>query len=158
MNTGAVRPVVAVALATVVALAGAGCGGRADEDTGSTGLSASSSSAGASADASSTAGTPSGGASTDASAIPEDALVIDVEIEGDTVTPNAERLDAEVGQPIVFRITSDTTSELHGHASPEFSFDIEPGTSEHTVTFEEPASVTVELHDPDRTLVQIVVR
>lgn len=158
MNTRAVRPLVAVALATVVALAGAACGGQADEDTGSAGSSASSSSAGSSSAGASSDGTPSGEASTDASAIPEDAVVIDVEIEGDTVSPNAERVDAEVGQPIVFRITSDTTSELHGHASPEFSFDIEPGTSEHTVTFDEPASVTVELHDPDRTLVQIVVR
>lgn len=151
MNTRAGRRFAVATLTVAVALAGAACGGRADVDDeagGGGSASEGATSDGASPDATEDTGTE----------VPDDALVIDVTIEGDTVTPNAERVEAAVGQPVVFQVTSDTTSELHGHASPEFEFEIEPGTSTHTVTFDEPASVTVELHDPDRTLVQLIVR
>ncbi|MDT9591983.1 hypothetical protein RDV89_02825 [Nocardioides zeae] len=136
------------ALLALVLGAAAACGGTADDGDGSGNDGA-------------TAGADSSGSPTSDTGevtVSPDALVVDVTIEGGQVTPNAERVEAEIGQQIVFRVTSDTTTEIHGHATPEFSWAIEPGSSEHEVTFDEPASVTVETHDPDRTLVQLVVR
>lgn len=127
------------------------CGGRADED----GTGSDSTPTGSGSGSSSESASPGSPPATSSTA---DSVVVDVTIEGGEVRPNGERLEATVGQPIVFRITTDVAAEIHGHSSPEFTIEAAPGTSEHTVTIDTPSSVDVELHDPERLLVRIDVR
>lgn len=129
------------------------CGGQAD-DADDSGSAPSSSDASPSTGSGSSGTTPSSPESSDTA----DSLVVDVTIEGGEVRPNGERLEATVGQPIVFRVTTDVPAEIHGHSSPEFTIEAEAGTSEHTVTIDTPSSVDVELHEPERLLVRIDVR
>lgn len=145
MNQGTIRRAVALALAAVVVTVAAACGGTADDPEN-----------GADSTSSNSTSTPQpSGTSTD---LPDDALIVEVTLEGDSVTPNAERIDAELGQTIVFRVTSDITTSIHGHATPEFHWDVEPGTTDFELRYDEPVNVTIELHDPARTLVQLVVQ
>jgi sporulation-control protein spo0M len=97
-------------------------------------------------------------AMTDAQAPPEQ-LVVDVTIKGGSVTPTNEQLQAEVNEPIVIRVDSDATDELHVHSTPEHSFDIAVGPAQRfqfTVTV--PGRVDVELHQLHTTVATIQVR
>jgi hypothetical protein len=83
---------------------------------------------------------------------------IDVSFEGDTVTPNGERVKVDVGQPIELDITADAAGEIHVHSDPEQTLDYDEGTS--TVTIEpidQPGVVDVESHDLDVVIVQLEV-
>lgn len=88
-----------------------------------------------------------------------DQVVLDVAIQGGTVTPTNEQMQAEVGQPIVLRVDSDAADELHVHSTPERTFPVaaEPGqTFEFTVDM--PGRVDVELHNTRATIATILVR
>lgn len=108
--------------------------------------------------------TPSGSATVDPSAMteaqaPPQQLVIDVAIKGGTVTPTNEQLQAEVNEPIVVRVDSDATDELHVHSTPEHSFDVGVGPAQSfqfTVTV--PGRVDIELHEAHTTIATIQVR
>lgn len=142
----ALRPLTTVAVAATLAVTASACGGTADE-------------AGPEESTSSSSTTTSGATSGSASAEPGvEPVMIDVVVDGDSVSPNASRVEAAVGQPIVFRVTTDVAAEIHGHTDPEFTIDAEPGTSEHTVTIDRAGSYDVELHDPERLLVRVDVR
>jgi ABC-type glycerol-3-phosphate transport system substrate-binding protein len=95
---------------------------------------------------------------TDGQAPPEQ-LAIDVTIKGGKVTPTNEQLQAEVGEPIVVRVDSDATDELHVHSTPEHSFDvgIGPGQS-FQFTVSVPGRVDIELHQLHATVATIQVR
>jgi hypothetical protein len=83
---------------------------------------------------------------------------IDVSFEGDTVTPNGERVKVDVGQPIELNITADAAGEIHVHSEPEQELEYDEGTS--TVTIEpidQPGVVDVESHDLDAVIVQLEV-
>jgi hypothetical protein len=85
-------------------------------------------------------------------------LTIDVTIEGDTVTPNGERVEVGVGQPIELNVTADEAGEIHVHSDPEQELKYEQGTS--TVEIEpidQPGVVDVEVHDLDAVIVQLEV-
>ena len=74
------------------------------------------------------------------------------------MSPDAERVEASVGQQIVFRVSTDVPIEIHGHTNPEFTIEAQPGTSDHTTTIDQVGSYEIELHDPDRLLVRLDVR
>lgn len=84
--------------------------------------------------------------------------VIDITISGGTVDPSGERVEAEVGEEVTLRITSDTPDELHVHATPEQVIPVEVGTTEVPLTFDRPGVVEVELHELEIVLVQLEVR
>ncbi|HEY1134553.1 MAG TPA: hypothetical protein VGE77_08240 [Nocardioides sp.] len=143
----AVRRCATTVATALLVLSAAACGGQADDsDTGTDGPDASGSSA---------TNAPSDPSS---SSIAADALVIEISVDGDSVSPDAERVAATVGQQIVFRVTTDVALEIHGHTNPEFTIDAQPGTSDHTTTIDQVGSYEIELHDPDRLLVRIDVR
>lgn len=97
-------------------------------------------------------------AMTDAQAPPEQ-LVIDVTIKGGTVTPTNEQLQADVNEPIVVRVDSDATDELHVHSTPEHSFDIGIGPAQSfQFTVAVPGRVDIELHELHTTIATIQVR
>lgn len=88
-----------------------------------------------------------------------DTLRMNLSINGGTVEPTNQRLDASVGQLISMSISSDITDELHVHSVPEHTFEIEPGKDQvFTFTVDVPGQVDVELHHSDRTVATLVVR
>ena len=87
-----------------------------------------------------------------------DPATIEVTFEGDTVTPNGERVDVEAGQPIELDITADAPGEIHVHSDPEQTLSYDEGAS--TVQIEpidKPGVVDVEAHDLDKVIVQLEV-
>ena len=88
-----------------------------------------------------------------------DILRMNLSIDGGTVEPTNQRLDASVGQTISMSITSDVADELHVHSVPEHTFEIEPGKDQlFTFTVDVPGQVDVELHHSDRTVATLIVR
>jgi hypothetical protein len=83
---------------------------------------------------------------------------IDVTIDGDTVTPNGERVQVDTGQPIELHVTADEAGEIHVHSDPEQELEYDEGTS--TVTIEpidQPGVVDVEVHALEAVVVQLEV-
>ena len=85
-------------------------------------------------------------------------VVVDITFDGDTVTPNGERIDAEVGKPVTLKIDADAPGELHVHSTPEQEIAYDAGTSTHEVTFDQPGIVDIESHHLEKVVVQVEVR
>ncbi|KQP84247.1 hypothetical protein [Aeromicrobium sp. Leaf291] len=135
------------ALVTTVAagLLLAGCG---DPDPGTDAPSAAPSSASAS---------PSAKESADVSAEP--GVVVDVTLSADGPTPQGERVEVEVGEPITLNVTAEVADEVHVHSDPEVSIDVEAGDeTSRTFTIDRPGQVAVESHATHAVIVQLVVR
>lgn len=85
--------------------------------------------------------------------------VIEVTFEGDSVTPNGERVDVSTGQPVELKITADQPGEIHVHSDPEQELEYPAGES--TVKIQDidtPSTVDVESHTLDKVIVQLEVR
>lgn len=88
-----------------------------------------------------------------------EGVVVDVTIADGEVTPQGDRVEVEVGEPVTLRVTSDEADEIHVHSDPEHSLDVEAGTpGELTFTVDRPGQVAVESHHLDVTIVQLVAR
>ena len=85
-------------------------------------------------------------------------VVVDITFDGDSVTPNGERIDAKVGEPVTLNIDADAPGELHVHSTPEQEIAYDAGTSTHEVTFDQPGIVDIESHDLEKIVVQVEVR
>ena len=85
-------------------------------------------------------------------------VVVDVTFKGDSVTPNGERIDAKVGEPITLNIDAETAGELHVHSTPEQEVTYDAGTSTHQVTIDQPGIVDIESHHLEKVVVQVEVR
>jgi heme/copper-type cytochrome/quinol oxidase subunit 2 len=90
---------------------------------------------------------------------PAAALVVDVTIAKGQVTPTNATLQAKVGQPITFRVTSDAADELHVHSVPDHKFPVAAAPNQ-TFQFivDVPGNVEVELHHLDLTIATIQVQ
>jgi hypothetical protein len=85
--------------------------------------------------------------------------VIEVTIEGDSVTPNGERVDVAVGQEVVLKVTADAPGEIHVHSTPEQELEYEQGTHELTIQgIDRPGTIDVESHALEKVIVQLEVR
>jgi sporulation-control protein spo0M len=99
------------------------------------------------------------GTSSSGTVAPSEQLVVDVSIKGGKVTPTNEQLQAEVGEPIVLRVDSDATDELHVHSTPEHNFDVGIGPEQSfQFTVSVPGRVDIELHEHNATVATIQVR
>lgn len=87
-----------------------------------------------------------------------DSVAVTVTREGDSFTPNGERVELAVGQTLVLTVTADEAGEMHVHSTPEQEIAYEAGTSEHEITVDRPGVVEVESHDPDTVVLQLEVR
>ena len=87
-----------------------------------------------------------------------DGQVIEITIEGDSVTPNGDRVEVKAGEPIELHMTADQPGELHVHSSPEQELAYDAGTSTLTLTIDQPGIVEVESHDLGKVIVQLEVR
>lgn len=100
----------------------------------------------------------SSSADSDGGTTPASPAVIEVTFEGGTVTPNGERVNVDVGQPVELEITADEAGEIHVHSDPEQTLDYEEGTSTLTIeAMDQPGVVDVESHDLEVVVVQLEV-
>jgi len=89
----------------------------------------------------------------------QDPEVIQVTIEGDSVTPNGDRVEVSVGQEIDLEVTADAPGEIHVHSTPEQELEYDEGTSTVTIQpIDKPGTVDVESHSLEKTIVQLEVR
>lgn len=101
-------------------------------------------------------GSSSGGGSDSSSS--SATKVIDVTISGDSVTPNGDRVDVAVGQPITLHVTADAPGEIHVHSSPEQELEYDQGTTDVQLTpITTPGTVDVESHALEKVIVQLEV-
>jgi len=85
--------------------------------------------------------------------------VIDVTFNGDSVTPNGDRVEVGVGQPIELKVTADAPGEIHVHSSPEQELAYDKGQSTLDLKpIQQPGIVEVESHALEKTIVQLEVR
>jgi plastocyanin len=99
------------------------------------------------------------GCSNNASSPAPGNLTVNVTIANRQVNPANATLQAKVGQPIIFRITSDAADELHVHSVPDHKFEIAAAPDQtFQFTVDVPGNVDVELHHLDRTIATIQVR
>jgi plastocyanin len=86
-------------------------------------------------------------------------LTVNVTIANRQVNPANATLQAKVGQPIIFRVSSDAADELHVHSVPDHKFEIAAAPNQtFQFTVDVPGNVDVELHHLDRTIATIQVR
>lgn len=143
----------AAVAAVVTALALAGCSGADSqpEDTATA--------------VESTASTPSPSETPDESPSSEPTAeetddshdAIEIEIEGDKITPNGQRVEVPVGGHVLLEIDSDRAGELHVHSSPEQELGFKKGESTVEVTIDRPGVVDVEEHESGVVILQLEV-
>lgn len=106
--------------------------------------------------------TPTDPASSDASEPTETAdgtQQIEVTIVGDTISPNGERVEVTVGEPVELIVEADQPGEIHVHSSPEQELEYDEGTTTLELDpIERPGVVEVESHTLEKTIVQLEAR
>ena len=127
-------------LVLVLAASLSACGGDGDTDAPATDQSASSS------------------PSESPSSRTDDGVAVTVTREGDSFTPNGERVELGIDQALVLTIEADEAGELHVHSTPEQEIAYDAGTSEHEITIDRPGVVEVESHEPASIVLQLEVR
>jgi hypothetical protein len=120
------------------------CGGDGDTDAPATDQSVGSS--------------PSDSSSESPSSSTDDVVAVTVTREGDSFSPNGERVELGIDQTLVLTIEADEAGELHVHSTPEQEIAYDAGTSEHEIVIDRPGVVEVESHEPDVILLQLEVR
>ena len=85
-------------------------------------------------------------------------MVIDVTVQGDQVSPQAEVIEADIDKPITLQIESDRAGEMHVHASPEQYVEFGPGSTTAQIRFENPGAIDVEEHDTGALVLKILVQ
>jgi hypothetical protein len=86
-------------------------------------------------------------------------VLVDITIQGNTVTPNGERIDVPLGSLVSLAIHANGTGEIHVHSTPEQEIEYHPGTTRaYLGRFSVPGQVTVESHELDKTVAILVVQ
>lgn len=90
----------------------------------------------------------------------EDAVEVEIEIEGGAVSPAGEQVDASVGDAVVLQVDSDAADELHVHTAPaEHEYAVRAADDqEFRFTVEQPGQFDIELHEAGVLVAQLVVR
>lgn len=136
----------------LVTLGVAGCGG---DDTAPEPEASASPSASASESTSESASATA----SDSTQTPEpDRPTIEITFEGDTVTPNGERVAVPLGEEIDLVVTADAPGELHVHSTPEQELAYGAGSTTLPLVIDQPGIVEVESHDLELVVVQLEVR
>lgn len=85
--------------------------------------------------------------------------VVEVTFEGDSVTPNGDRVEVATGQAVELHVTADAPGEIHVHSDPEQELSYDEGESTLTIEgIDAPGTVDVESHTLDKVIVQLEVR
>ena len=99
-------------------------------------------------------GSSVGGTKKDSSGTP----TVDITFKGDTVTPQGKEVEVKAGEPLKLHITADKAGEIHVHSSPEQHIEYGAGTTDKTLTIDQPGVVDVESHTLDKLILQLEVR
>jgi hypothetical protein len=84
---------------------------------------------------------------------------IEVTISGESVTPNGDRVQVAVDQPIELVVKADAEGAIHVHSDPEHEFEYGAGTTTlKPFTIDKPGIVEVESHTLEKTIVQLEVK
>src|SRR6478752_6188347 len=85
--------------------------------------------------------------------------VIKVTFDGDSVTPNGDRVEVATGQDVTLEVTADQGGEIHVHSDPEQELEYEAGESTLTIQgIDQPGTVDVESHSLEKVIVQLEVQ
>lgn len=85
--------------------------------------------------------------------------MVNIDIAGGAVTPTNGQAQGSVDKPVILRVSSDVSDQLHVHSVPEHTFQVEPRPAqEFEFTVDVPGQVDIELHDLNRTVVTVQVR
>jgi hypothetical protein len=102
---------------------------------------------------------PASGEPTEPTGTADAPQQIEVTIVGDSVTPNGERVEVAVGEPVELVVEADRPGEIHVHSSPEQELEYDKGTTTLELDpIERPGVVEVESHTLEKTIVQLEVR
>ena len=83
---------------------------------------------------------------------------VDITFKGDTVTPSGAKVEVKAGDPLKLHITADKAGEIHVHSSPEQHIEYGAGTTDKTLTIDQPGVIDVESHALDKLIFQLTVR
>ena len=84
---------------------------------------------------------------------------IEVTFSGDSVTPNGDRIQVSVGQPVELVVKADKAGEIHVHSTPEQELAYGAGTTTLKLKpIDKPGIIEVESHALEKTIVQLEVR
>jgi len=114
-------------------------------------------SADASSDSASASDTPSGTAMVPPSSAARPSTVLNVQVRGDKVTPNGERIKAKIGEPVTINVNANRAGELHVHSTPEQELAYHSGKTALKVTIDKPGIVDIEDHIAEVVVVQLEV-
>jgi uncharacterized lipoprotein YehR (DUF1307 family) len=98
---------------------------------------------------------------TDSSVVKKDSSgtsTVDITFKGDSVTPQGEKVKLKAGDPLKLHITADKAGEIHVHSSPEQHIEYGAGTTDKTLTIDQPGVIDVESHSLDKLILQLQVR
>ena len=83
---------------------------------------------------------------------------LDITFAGDTVDPAGTQVKVEAGKPLTLHIVADRPGEIHVHSSPEQELEYDAGTTDKTITLDQPGVVEMESHTLDKLIAQLEVR
>jgi hypothetical protein len=83
---------------------------------------------------------------------------VDITFNGDSVTPQGTKVEVKAGDPLKLHITADKAGEIHVHSSPEQHIEYAAGTTDKTLTIDQPGVIDVESHSLDKLILQLQVR
>jgi hypothetical protein len=83
---------------------------------------------------------------------------VDITFKGSTVTPEGAKVKVKAGDPLKLHITADKAGEIHVHSSPEQHIEYGAGSTDKTLTIDQPGVVDVESHSLDKLILQLQVR
>jgi hypothetical protein len=87
----------------------------------------------------------------------DQGTVLNVNVQGDKVSPNGERVKAKVGEPVTVNVTANRAGELHVHSTPEQELKYHKGQTALKVTIDKPGIVDIEDHVAEVVVVQLEV-
>lgn len=81
---------------------------------------------------------------------------IELDLRGDQA-PAVERVEVPTGEEVEIVVTADEPGELHVHSQSEQVLEYDAGTTELTLTIDQPGVVDVERHEPEALVLQLEV-
>ncbi|MCW2865907.1 MAG: hypothetical protein JWR20_95 [Marmoricola sp.] len=89
---------------------------------------------------------------------PDGTPAIDITVKNGKITPQGAQVRVKAGAELTFHVVADASGEIHVHSSPEHEFEYTAGTTDETITLDQPGVVDVESHTLDKLVVQLEVR
>jgi hypothetical protein len=91
---------------------------------------------------------------------PANEVTIDITIANGQVSPNGKKIDVQVGQQIVLKVTSDQDDEIHAHIGGD-GYELAVSAGKQTTgsfTLTSPGSFEIESHHLEKTIVILNAR